>query len=213
MDEFTELSVGAFLDQVADRTPTPGGGGVAGLAGALACAMGRMVAAYSVSKKTEPAVRAQMESVSAKLRRADELMRTLITRDASAYTQMTQAGKEAGENDSGRGAHQDAVVSAIGVPMEMAALASNTLSTLDAFKQSANRHLLSDLGVAAVLADATARAAAYSVWINARELDDDALRAKIIADTDKTIEHCASHRESIEAYVCGELEVDSAASR
>ncbi len=47
MDDLTKLTVESFLDEVADRTPTPGGGAVSALAGALACAMARMVAAYS----------------------------------------------------------------------------------------------------------------------------------------------------------------------
>jgi formiminotetrahydrofolate cyclodeaminase len=213
MDDYTELSVDAFLDQVAERTPTPGGGGVAGLAGALACAMGRMVAGYSVNKQTEPAVRAQVESVNLQLQRADELMRALITRDADAYTAMTEAAKAPGKHAPARAAYHEAVLAAISVPMEAAALSSNTLSTLDEFKESASRNLLSDLGVAAVLADAAAQAAAYSVWVNARELGDTSLRAKIISDTDKTIDHCARHRKSIEAYVRSHLEIDSTQSR
>jgi formiminotetrahydrofolate cyclodeaminase len=140
-------------------------------------------------------------------------MRALITKDAEAYTAMTNAAKQAGDDAAGQATRQDAQLDAIGVPMEMAALASATLATLDDFKEDASRYPLSDLGVAAVLADATAQAAAYSVRINARELRDTALRTKILSDADKTIEHCAGHRKSIEAYICAHLEISSAPSR
>ncbi|MGI0068150.1 MAG: cyclodeaminase/cyclohydrolase family protein, partial [Thermoplasmata archaeon] len=36
-----------FLDRIAARTPTPGGGSAAAAAGALAAALGEMVLAYS----------------------------------------------------------------------------------------------------------------------------------------------------------------------
>jgi formiminotetrahydrofolate cyclodeaminase len=172
--------------------------------------MGRMVAAYSVGKKTEPAVRALVESAGLRLQWADELMRALITRDAETYTAMTEAAKAPGENASVREAYHHAVLAAISAPMEIAALASNTLSTLDEFKESASRHLLSDLGVAAVLSDAAAQAAAYSVRVNVGELGDTSLSTKITGDINKTIDHCARHRESIEAYVRSRLEIASA---
>ncbi|MCH8150681.1 MAG: cyclodeaminase/cyclohydrolase family protein, partial [Planctomycetes bacterium] len=70
----------------------------------------------------------------------------------------------------------------------------------------ANRHLISDLGVAAVLADATAQTAAYSVRINLRELGSPDLRLKIESDLDKTLERCAAGRVSLERFVKEVLE-------
>ena len=45
-----------FLNAVAAREPTPGGGAVAATAGALGAALARMVAAYSISPKVAPDV-------------------------------------------------------------------------------------------------------------------------------------------------------------
>ena len=162
MDDLTALSVDRFLDAVAERTPIPGGGGVTAAAGALSCAMGRMVAAYSVQKQTDPAVRARVESVAQRLRNADELFRALVTRDAEVYTRMTAAAKKAREDPGARGNYTEAIVAAIGVPLQMAALAADALSAMDECKTAVNRYLLSDLGVAGVLAEATARAAGHS---------------------------------------------------
>ena len=77
---------------------------------------------------------------------------------------------------------------------------------MDNLKAVASRYLLSDLGVAAVLAEATARAAWYSVRINAHEMTDDATRAKLLSDISRTVEHCARHREAVEAFVRETLE-------
>lgn len=213
MHDLTKLSLDSFLDQTADRTPTPGGGGVTGGAGALACALARMVTAYSTGKNTKPDDRTRLETTAGMLHRADQLLRALITQDAVAYTNMTEAAKIAKDDPASQSAYEDAVLAALAVPMEMAAIASNVLLTMDGCKDIVNRYLLSDLAIAAVLADAAARAARYTVQINARELSDVAERAKLLSDADEILEHCARHCESIETYVRGHLENTAPDSR
>ena len=206
MDDLTELSVESFLDEVADRTPTPGGGAVAALAGGLACAMARMVAAYSVSKDTEGPVPSQVEAAATALHRADQLIRALITQDAVAYLEMTGAAKAARADPAKKPAYGRAVLAAVAVPMELAAVASHALSTMDDLKGVASRYLLSDLGIAAVLTCATARAARYTVRINAPELADKTTRTRILAEIDQIVDHCEGLRASIEAFVGHSLE-------
>lgn len=201
MDDLAALSIDEFLDRVADRTPTPGGGGVAGLAGALACAMGRMVAAYSIKKSTEAPARERVESLSGQLKVTDQLLRGLITQDGVAYSEMTAARKALQDGRLEAPAFHNAVLRAIAVPMEMAAAVSRALAAMDAFKGDATPYLLSDLGVAAVLADATAHAAAYSVRINVGELTDEGTRQRIVSDVKQTVRRCTEHRDSIEAHV------------
>ena len=216
MEELTSLSVESLLDRTAQRTPTPGGGSVTGVAGALACSLARMVAAYSLRKDTDATARSRIEETAAQLHRADELLRALITQDATAYADMTEAAKRVKDDPSdpaARTAHNEAVLAAVAVPMEMAAIASNALSAMDEFKTIASRYLLSDLAIAGVLAEATARSARYTVGINAPELDDAQQRAKVLSDTNDVLEHCARRRESIETYVRGRLETAASHSR
>jgi formiminotetrahydrofolate cyclodeaminase len=222
MDDLTKLGVDELLDRTADRTPTPGGGSVTGLAGALSCALGRMVAAYSVNQKTEPQVREQVEGFARRFHRADQLLRALITRDATAYANMIEAARErkkaratghAEQIGVAQKAYEKTVLAALAVPMEMAALVSNALATMDEFKPVASRYLLSDLGIAAVLADATARTARYTVWVNARELNDTTKRTRIEREIDEIVAHCAGHRESVEGFVRSHLEQGGPVSR
>ncbi len=195
MNEFTRLTVAEFLDRLADRTPTPGGGAVAAAAGALSCAMGRMVAAYSVGKKTSEEVRGRVEPAREKLRRLDELLRRLMAEDAVAYAHMTSVDR------SDVPAHQAAVIAAVSVPLDIAAAASEALEVLDGLKADASRYLLSDLGVAAVMADATARSAAYSVRVNLPEVADPGTRDRLADDIRRIVGHCDRRRASIEAFV------------
>jgi len=213
MADLTELSVNGFLDQTAARTPTPGGGSVAALAGALACAMARMVAEYSVSKEPAPEANERVGAVLVRLRRAELIMRALITSDAEAYAALSAASKSANRPPAGRSRRADALLKAISVPMETAAVASNVLSTLDEFKDAASKYLLSDLGVAAVLADATARAAAYSVMANAHEMTDEAVRTRIMGDANETVTRCGRLCASVEQFVRSRLEIAESPSR
>lgn len=215
MDDLTKLAVDDLLDQTADRTPTPGGGSVTGLAGALACALARMVGSYSVNPKTEASVATRVEGFARCFHRVDQLLRALITRDAAAYAEMTEAARErkkaraaetATESDTVEDAYESAVLAALAVPMEMAALVSNALATMDEFKTAASRYLLSDLGIAAVLADATARAAWYTVRVNARQVKDATTRTRVVQEIDAIVDHCGRHRASVEAFVGSHLE-------
>ena len=213
MDDVTNLSLEAFLDQTAERTPTPGGGSVTALAGALACALARMVAAYSISSRSNDSQRAAVDTVAGTLFRADQLMRALVTQDSLAYERLTAARGKMRKNPSAQAEYEEAVLAAVSVPMEMAAIAGNVLAVLDEFKAEANRRLLSDLAIAALLAEATAGAARYTVHVNVLELHDSTIRQKTLADIGGITERCAAHRRSIESYVSDYLQNGEPGSR
>jgi len=208
MKDLAELTLDGFLDRVAERTPTPGGGSVAALAGALSCAMARMVTAYSVGKKTDEARRVRVDSMACRLKLADDLLRALVTRDGLAYSEMTAARESLEKGAMDRAGFDQAVLNAIAVPMELATAAAAALKAMDELKDDASRYLLSDLGVAAVLADAAGEAAAYTIRVNAGELADARLRSRILTDLEQTLQHGTAHRNSVETYVRGSLEFE-----
>lgn len=201
MQDLAAAAVNDFLDDIAARRPTPGGGAVAATAGALACAMARMVSAYSGRPDSPAAERPAWERTAVGLRRADELLRALITEDAKAYGQLTAAAKAARADASTEPVHQQAVLGAIAAPLQVAALAAEALVLMDQLKESANRYLLSDLGVAAVLAAAAAQAAGYSVQVNLPSLKDRRQAERLMKDLIDILHHTAERRQKIEAYV------------
>jgi formiminotetrahydrofolate cyclodeaminase len=210
MDEPTKRSLDAFLDQTADRAPTPGGGSVAGAAGALSCALARMVVAYSVTRKAlDEKQRAQLQCVAQSLRHADEILRRLIGQDIRAYEQLSSAGRRKKAGDSSEEEYESAVLNALAVPMELATIAGDVLSVLDDVKASLNPYLLSDLGAVAVLAWATAAAARYMVLVNARELGDKKAASKALLDAETVLGRCAERRDSIESFVHAQLKLGS----
>ena len=78
----------AFIEAVASNQPTPGGGAVAALAGALAAALAQMVAGLTVGRKKYAEVNEQAMAV---LQAAESLRRELtqaVTEDAQAFEQV-----------------------------------------------------------------------------------------------------------------------------
>lgn len=197
MNELGGQSVSGFLDRVAERAPTPGGGSVAAAAGALSAALGRMVAAYS-TPKNQTATPA-MADIAERLRRTDSILRELIDADAAAYQGMTAARKAAKSDPVSLPNYDAAVLTAVGVPMQIAAAAAETLVVLEQLAPHANPHLFSDLGVSAVLAGATARAARFMVNVNLPELSDVAQRERLRADIDRIVDQAEFRTSRLEA--------------
>src|SRR5262249_17275611 len=82
-----------FLNAAAAKQPTPGGGSIAALAGALAVQMGEMVLNYSIGKKDLAAFDAQHQEALGELHRARALMLELMVEDQAAYETLTEVRK------------------------------------------------------------------------------------------------------------------------
>ena len=192
--------VHAFLDDVAARKPTPGGGSVAAAAGALAVTLARMVVGYSGGKSAAPATVANVDQAAECLAQADAMLRRLANEDATAY-QLYVAGRKSG--DPVEAARSAGVAAA--VPLEIAAVASSALGILDRFKTSFNVNLVSDLGVAAVLADACVQAALYNVRVNLRDGDRMDPEGEVREEVSLLLENARRARESVVGFVEGYL--------
>ena len=162
-----------FLDAAAAKQPTPGGGSVTALAGALAGAMGEMVVNYSLGKKGLEENEEILKSGLAEFHRAREMMLELVAEDQTAYEAL-RAAKKLPEDAAHRLSEiEDAAMMCVQVPQAMAGTASAMLELVDSLVDRVNRHLLSDLAVCAELAMATTRAALYNVRVNLPEVGDE----------------------------------------
>src|SRR6478672_1141937 len=81
--------VGEFLNAAAARQPTPGGGSITALVGALAASMGEMTINYSVGKKDLEAYQAKLKPALAELTRARQLLIQLMGEDQAAFEAVT----------------------------------------------------------------------------------------------------------------------------
>jgi formiminotetrahydrofolate cyclodeaminase len=164
--ELRQQSVQQFLDQLASGTPTPGGGSVAALSGALAAGLVTMVCdltigrpRYAAFDSEARAIRQQAEAIRARLTE-------LIQGDIVAYTGVANAYKLPKEDPQRPQAIIDATVVATDVPLIIAEQAAALLPLCLPLAQHGNRTAVGDVVAGAHLAVATVAAALVNVSAN-----------------------------------------------
>lgn len=172
-------TISSFLQAVAARQPTPGGGSVAALAGALSAATGSMVINYSLGKKSSEAHTAELQNALAEFERARSLLLEQMVIDQVAYESITAIRKLPADAPGRQDQYLAALMQGINAPQAIAGTSVTMLDLADRMVNYTNYYLLSDLAVCADLAMATTRCALYSVRINARELSDPQQRNKV----------------------------------
>ena len=189
-------SVAAFLGSVASPTPTPGGGSVAAHAGAIAAALVQMVAGLTAGKKKYAAVEGEMRKAGVRAAELVSMLSSLVERDAAAYGAVSAAYKLPADRAEARVRAIDAALTdAAAVPLETAdaCVAVAELAALVASK--GNPNAVSDAGVAALLAEAACRGAAYNVRINVAALSDHGSGASLVSRAESLVERATSARQ------------------
>jgi glutamate formiminotransferase/formiminotetrahydrofolate cyclodeaminase len=189
-------SISAFTAAVASSTPVPGGGTVVALVGSLAAALAQMVAALTAGRKKYAAVDAEMKELGL---RASHLVRRLAElkdEDAAAYTSVSDAyklPKDSPEQLTARNtAIQAGLMKAAEVPLETARWCGEVAELAAICAEKGNTNAVSDAGVAALLAEAACRGAAYNVRINVVGMPDKAQGAPLAEEAARLVASCAT---------------------
>ena len=184
-------SVSGFLASVASSNPVPGGGSVAAHAGALAAALAQMVAGLTVGKKKYAAVDAEMKEAALKAVALGNQLTALVKRDAEAFALVSEAYKLPKEPAEAAGRRAEAVTSALlkaaEVPLETARAAVDVAQLALLVAEKGNANAVTDAGVAALLAQAAARGAAYNVRVNVQALDDKSKGRGLARDAEQLV--------------------------
>jgi formiminotetrahydrofolate cyclodeaminase len=193
-----EQTFSALLGSIAAKTPTPGGGAVTAAVGALAAALAGMVVAFTTGKKKFTEHEAELQRAVLSLERARGIMLALAAEDEQAYGELNGLLKLP-EDDSRRGAELAAVVAAsIQVPLAVIAASVDLLRLFGRLAAITNPMLKSDLAIAAVLAEATARASVWNVRANLGMVEDAAERGRLARSAEAMLEDAALLMASVE---------------
>ncbi len=170
-----------FIEALASKEPTPGGGGASAYAGALASALASMVGNLTVGKKKYADVEKRVQSELLEL--ADTRLRLLelIDADAAAFAPLAAAyGMPRGTDEEAaaqKAALQAALVDACEVPLEIMRQCVQVVESCVFLAKHGSVLAVSDAGAGAVLAKAALLAASLNVRINIASMDD-AVRAE-----------------------------------
>jgi len=172
------LSVRDFASATAAKTPTPGGGSVAGAVGALGVALGEMALNFTRGKKKFAEHETYYAHLADRMEKARRMFQDLVADDIQAY-QLYQAANRQEDGPDKDEAVQLATAAAIDVPRQAAKLALAVLEDLKELSGKVNPWLITDLLASATLAAAVTRLCDYNVRINVPSLTDQAAGREI----------------------------------
>jgi methenyltetrahydrofolate cyclohydrolase len=193
MTVLADLSFKGFLDRVADGNPTPGGGSVAALCGALSGALCTMVARLTLSKEKYHKAWQEMEALA---RKADALRFQLVEltdKDADAYNSVVICLRMPKGTNQEKKARKDALERAIKeaalVPCEILRITVEMIDIAETVIHKGNTNCLTDAAVAVQTAGAAAFGAAYNIRCNLSGITDMSFRSSLKKEVMQFIDH------------------------
>jgi glutamate formiminotransferase/formiminotetrahydrofolate cyclodeaminase len=192
-------SVSGFVASVASSNPVPGGGSVAAHAGALAAALAQMVAGLTIGKKKYASVDAEMKEAALKAVSLGNTLAALVKRDAEAYSRVSEAYKLPKEPADAAARRAEAVTTALlkaaEVPLETARASVEVAQLAAVVAEKGNTNAVTDAGVAALLAQAACRGAAYNVRVNVQALDDNSKGESLAREAEQLVKRACDLAE------------------
>ncbi|MGB4498584.1 MAG: methenyltetrahydrofolate cyclohydrolase [Methylococcaceae bacterium] len=189
MTEIKDNSLQNYLDTLASKSATPGGGSAAALMGAQAAALTSMVCNLTIGKPKYAEVETEMQALLEKSETLRENFTNMIKADVDVFNRLMATyglPKETDDEKLARSAAIQIVLKdATDVPLACAKACAEiiTLSRIAAEKGSSA--VISDAGVAVMSGYAALKSAALNVYINAASLKDrDFAEAKLTELTD-----------------------------
>lgn len=185
----TGMTIGDFAAALASEQPTPGGGSAAAVAAALAASLTEMVVRLSLARPRYE----QHADLYAEAGAASEAARLrflgLADDDAAAYRAYLEARRmpRASESEiqARDAATRAAAHEAAAVPLAVVRECHRQIDLVERLAGRSNASVASDLDVAALLLESSARGAAANVLVNLGAIGDEAFAVATTAELDQ----------------------------
>lgn len=178
-----------YIMDAASGNPTPGGGSVSALVGALGATMAEMSANFTIGREKFKGIEPQAKQILEACTKGREDLLVLMQKDTEAYSSVLNAygmPKSTTEEKAARSqAIQRALARAMEVPLFTMRCCLRMLEAVHELVNIANPNLIGDVGAAAIFAEAALRGARLNVEANLTGLKDEAL----VSDVRKEINH------------------------
>ncbi len=176
MSEIKDKSVQVFLDELASKSATPGGGSAAALMGAQSAALTSMVCNLTIGKPQYAEVETDMRSLLIKAEGLREKLTDMIKADVDVFNRLMETyalPKQTDDEKAARSAAiQDVLKDATEVPLDCARACVEAIQLSRIAAEKGSTAVLSDAGVAVMSAYSGLKSAALNVHINAASLKD-----------------------------------------
>lgn len=171
------MTIQVFLDELAGKTSTPGGGAAAAISGAMGAALISMVANFTIGKKGYENIEDESKQILDKSEKLRSNLTEAINDDVRVFNRVMAAYGMPKETDKEKKARsteiQAALKEATDVPLECAKLCREVINLSQPIADKGNNNVISDAGVAVLAGYAGLRSAALNVYINIGAIKDE----------------------------------------
>jgi formiminotetrahydrofolate cyclodeaminase len=204
-----DQSIQQFLDELASKSATPGGGSAAAIMGAMGAALVGMVCNLTVGKKNYEAVEDEMKALLAQSESLRARFTDMVRADVAAFDQVMGAyalPKDTEEQKQARSeAIQEALKAATDVPMQCARACAEVITLSKTAAEKGNKNVLSDAGVAVVAGYAALRSAALNVHVNTAVIKDADFVASRLTELNEILAAMDGKNEVVYQFVKSKL--------
>ena len=204
-EQLAELSCEAFTAELASTAPTPGGGGVAALLGALGVSLCAMAANLTRNKKKYEALSASLTDTAERTEALRLRFLALIDADAAAFAPLAAAYSLPKDDPAAAAARERALLDAAAAPMDTLRLCAETAPLLERLEKEASPLMRSDVGCAALCCRAALDCAAMNVWVNTRLLPDNSRARALEKELEQLRREALPRLEAVAAAVTEKL--------
>lgn len=196
-----DMTCTGFADETASESPAPGGGSISAYMGALAAALGTMVANLSAHKAGWDDRWEEFSDVAEKGRDIQDRLIRLVDEDTEAFNMIMDVfamPKNTPEEKNARAeALEKATLHATQVPLSTMKAASETFDVLQQMAENGNPASVSDAGVGALAARAAVLGAELNVKINAAGLKDREAADRILREAEEIASSACQREKAI----------------
>ena len=165
-----------FLHRVASAEPTPGGGSVAALAGALGAALGQMAIRITKEKKNYQQYAERYADALDRLSAHSSELLALVDRDSEAYKRVMAAYKLAKDSPEREKAIQEGLIHATEIPSRTAKSAAEALHICEELRSIIHINVASDFEVGIRMLQASVGGGVANMRTNLNGIKDAGVR-------------------------------------
>ena len=194
-----------LVESIAKKSPTPGGGAAAAMAGCMGTSLFLMTVRFSQGKKANADREQDLARVEALLSDYLQRMMPMAERDCRSFDLVSAAYGMAKESDEEKTlrdkAIQEAMVGAMVVPEETQVMVRDVFVAMAEIVECIGKQIVSDLASGAALLLAAAEGAFLNVRINAAYLTNRDLAASTMARATSVRDEIRRHQDAIAVSV------------
>ena len=194
-----------FLDKLASKEPTPGGGGAAALAGAVGIALGNMTGSLTVGKPKYASVEDEIKEANERSEELRKELYALIERDAQAFMPVSKAYGISKEDPMRDKVMEEALKGAAEVPIEILRKCCEALEVIEVYAHKGSLIAISDAGCAAVMCRAALESAALNVYVNTKSMKNREYAEKMNSEVEILLNKYCALASEIYEFVLGGL--------